>query len=163
MEKTWMSNKETKRSGVLERVKAEDLSQVEASEILGLSYRQTKRLYRRFMEYGAGGLVHGQAGKRSNHDKPAKFRKRILELYRKLYCGEQCAFNSCAKGERFGPTLAAEHLAEDHGLEVDAETLRRWLLDEGLWTRERNRKPYRQRRTRRAHFGELVQMDGSFR
>jgi len=31
-----------------------------------------------------------------------------------------------------------------------------------LWTRERSRKPYRQRRLRRAHFGELVQMDGSF-
>ena len=154
MERTWMSNKETKRSGVLERVKSEDLTQVEAAEILGLSYRQTKRLYRRFVEFGARGLVHGQAGKRSNHAKPGKLRKRIVELYRKLYSGEP--------GERFGPTLAAEHLAEDHGLEVDAETLRRWLLDAGLWTRERKRKPYRQRRTRRAHFGELVQMDGSF-
>jgi hypothetical protein len=53
-------------------------------------------------------------------------------------------------------------LQEDHGLRVDAETLRRWMLAEGLWTRERKRKPYRQRRVRRAHFGELVQMDGSF-
>ena len=106
------------------------------------------------MELGAEGLVHGQAGKRSNHALPDKFRQRILGLYRKFYSGEP--------GERFGPTLAVEHLLEDHGLEVDAETLRRWLLDEGLWTRERKRKPYRQRRTRRAHFGELVQMDGSF-
>jgi hypothetical protein len=65
-------------------------------------------------------------------------------------------------GERFGPTLAAEHLAEDHDVVVDAETLRRWMLEEGLWSRKRKRKPYRQRRLRRAHFGELVQMDGSF-
>lgn len=65
-------------------------------------------------------------------------------------------------GERFGPTLAAEHLQEDHGIVVDAETLRRWMLAEGLWTRERRRKPYRQRRMGRAHFGEWVQMEGSF-
>jgi len=61
-----------------------------------------------------------------------------------------------------GPTLAAEHLEHDYGLKVDAETLRRWMLTEGLWKRERKRKPYRQRRQRRPHFGELVQMDGSF-
>ena len=36
------------------------------------------------------------------------------------------------------------------------------MLAEGLWTRERKRKAHRQRRLRKAHFGELVQMDGSF-
>jgi hypothetical protein len=149
-----MSEKEVRKAGVLSRVKAEDLTQVEASEILGLCYRQTKRLYRRFFELGAEGLVHGNAGKRSNHGKSAKLRQRALGLVKKHYAG--------ASGERFGPTLAAEHLAEDHGIVVDAETLRRWMLEADLWTRERKRKPYRQRRLRRAHFGELVQMDGSF-
>lgn len=149
-----MNERETRRSGVLDRVKNEELTQVEAADILGLSYRQTKRIYRRFLKLGAKGLVHGHVGKRSNHAKEARFRRRVLALVRKHYGGD--------RDERFGPTLAAEHLAEDHGVEVDAETLRRWMLDEGLWTRERKRKPYRQRRLRRAHFGELVQMDGSF-
>lgn len=149
-----MNERETRRCGVLDRVKSEDLTQVEAAEILGLSYRQTKRLYRRFLKLGGEGLVHGHVGKRSNHAKEARFRRRVLALVRKHYGGEP--------GERFGPTLAAEHLAEDHDVAVDAETLRRWMLEEGLWTRERKRKPYRQRRLRRAHFGELVQMDGSF-
>jgi transposase len=63
--------------------------------------------------------------------------------------------------EDFGATLAAEHLASDDGLEVHAETLRRWLREAGLWRRQRRRKPYRQRRERKAHFGELVQRDGS--
>jgi hypothetical protein len=138
----------------LDRVKSEELTQMEAAEILGLSYRQTKRLYRRFLKLGASGLVHGHVGKRSNHAKAARFRRRVLALVRKHYSGDP--------GERFGPTLAAEHLAEDHGVVVDAETLRRWMLGERLWSRERKRKPYRQRRQRRAHFGELVQMDGSF-
>jgi len=149
-----MNEKEIRRAGVLSRVKAEDLTQVEAAEMLGLCYRQTRRLYRRFFDLGADGLVHGNAGRRSNHSKTAKFRERVLELVKKHYGGEV--------GERFGPTLAAEHLAEDHGMEVDAETLRRWMLEADLWTRERKRKVYRQRRLRRAHFGELVQMDGSF-
>ena len=61
-----------------------------------------------------------------------------------------------------GPTLAAEHLAQDHGLEVDAETLRRWMLEAGLWSRERKGRGHRQRRERKAHFGERVQLDGSF-
>jgi len=149
-----MNDRERQRSGVLDRVKGGDLTQVEAADLLGLSYRQTKRLYRRFVKLGAEGLVHGHAGKRSNHAKESRFRRRVLALVAKHYGGEV--------GERFGPTLAAEHLAEDHGVEVDAETLRRWMLEEGLWTRARKRKPYRQRRLRRGHFGELVQMDGSF-
>ena len=62
----------------------------------------------------------------------------------------------------FGPTLASEHLASEDGLQVPAETLRRWMKQAGLWKRKRRRKPYRQRRERKAHFGELVQMDGSF-
>jgi hypothetical protein len=62
--------------------------------------------------------------------------------------------------EGFGPTLAAEKL-EEQGWEVDHETLRRWLLTAGLWTRRRKRYAHRSRRERRGHFGELVQMDGS--
>jgi len=59
-----------------------------------------------------------------------------------------------------GPTLLAEKLATE-GLVVDHETLRRWLLAKGYWTKRRKRAAHRSRRTRRGHFGELVQMDGS--
>jgi transposase len=149
-----MNEEDVRRAGALKRVKQGELSQVEAAEVLGLSYRQLKRLYRRFRRSGAKGLVHGNAGRPSNRSTAAKEREHVLRLVRKHYSG--------APGERFGPTLAAEHLAEDHDIQVDAETLRRWMLAEGLWTKERRRKPYRQRRARRPHFGELVQMDGSF-
>ena len=149
-----MSEREIRRAGVLGRVKAGELSQKEAAAILRMSCRQVKRLYRRYEAEGAQGLVHGNAGRRSNHAKSEAFRRKVLKIVREQYGGKP--------GDRLGPTLAAEHLGEDRGLKVDAETLRRWMLEAGLWSRDRKRKAYRQRRARRRHFGELVQMDGSF-
>lgn len=61
-----------------------------------------------------------------------------------------------------GPTLAAEHLASEDRLEVSDETLRLWMREGGLWSRARERKPYRSRGERKKHWGELVQLDGSF-
>jgi hypothetical protein len=148
-----MSEGEVRRGGILARVETGEVSQVEAAAMLGLSYRQTKRLWSEYQQGGTAALIHGNAGKPSNRAKDGKLRERVLRLVRKHYQGP---------GEVFGPTLAAEHLREDHGIALDAETLRRWMLAEGLWQRERKRKAYRQRRQRRAHFGELVQMDGSF-
>ena len=149
-----MSEEEVRRAGILGRVERGEVRQAQAADFLGVSYRQVKRLYARYREDGAAGLVHGNAGRASNRAKPEKLRRQIIGLIRKHYSG--------GPGERFGPTLASEHLAEEHGLEIDSETLRRWMLAEGLWTRERKRKPYRQRRLRRARFGELLQLDGSF-
>ena len=149
-----MSQRELHRVEVLARVKSKELKVVDAASLVGVSYRQAKRLWKRYGEEGAKGWRHRGAGRASARAKPVKFRRRVMKLVREKY-GE-------GEGERFGPTLAAEHLASEDGLRMDAETLRRWMLEEGLWSRRRKRKPYRQRRERRRHFGELVQMDGSF-
>src|SRR6201982_589155 len=149
-----MSSRELERVEVMGRVRSGDLKLRDAAVILELSYRQTKRLWRRYREVGRKGLKHGNAGRPSNHSKPLKFRRRVLSLIRKKYSGSE--------GERFGPTLAAEHLAEEDGIVLDHESLRLWMLQEGLWSRQRKRKKHCQRRERKAHFGELVQLDGSF-
>ena len=78
----------------------------------------------------------------------------MLGLVREKYSG--------AEGERFGPTLTTEHLESEDGVKVAVETLRQWMLAEGLWSRERKRRQHRKRRERKEHFGEMVQMDGSF-
>src|SRR5438132_215695 len=119
-----------------------------------VSYRQAKRLWKRYREEGAAGLKHRSAGTSSHRAYERKFRRTVLRRVREKYGGRV--------GERFGPTLAAEHLASEDGLQVDAETLRRWMLAEGLWSRERKRRAHRRRRERKEHFGEMVQMDGSF-
>jgi transposase len=149
-----MSRRELERVGVLARVRSRQLLLVDASRLMRMSYRQVKRLWKRYREEGAAGLKHRSAGRPSNRAQERDFRRKVLELVRKKYSG--------AVGERFGPTLAAEHLASEDGLNIDAETLRRWMLAEGLWSRERRRRRHRRRRERKEHFGELVQMDGSF-
>ncbi len=147
-----MSAKELRRGEVLSRVKRGELTLVEAAELLEASYRQAKRLKKRYGEGGSKALVHGNVGRASNRADD-KRREQVLELVREHYSGEP--------QERFGPTLAAEHLASDHGIEVARETLRGWMLAAGLWSRRRKRKPHRSRRQRRAHFGALIQLDGS--
>src|SRR5271157_2445537 len=118
-----MSSKELGRAGVLARVESGELKLVNAAVMMGLSYRQSKRLAKRYREGGVQGLKHGSAGRESNRRKAKKFRERVLRLVGKKYSGEE--------GERFGPTLAAEHLASDDDVEVNAQTLRRWMLAEG--------------------------------
>jgi len=148
-----MSQEELQRVEVLARVRSKQLRVIDAGRLMRVSYRQAKRLWKRYRQEGAAGLKHRSAGRSSHRAYPEKFRARVLALVRENYSG--------GIGERFGPTLAAEHLSAEDGVEVDRETLRRWMLAEGLWSRERKRRKYRRRRERKEHFGELVQMDGS--
>jgi hypothetical protein len=149
-----MSKRELGRVEVLARVRSKQLRLVDATRLMRVCYRQAKRLWKRYREEGAGSLKHRGIGRPSNHAPEPKFRRKVLGLVREKYGGPV--------GERFGPTLAAEHLASEDGLQVDGETLRRWMLAEGLWSRERKRRQHRRRRERKEHFGEMVQMDGSF-
>ena len=142
-----MSQRERDRLRVLHSVREGQHSQVEAARLLRLTPRQVRRLLQRLQQGGDTALVHGLRGQPSNHRKDAKLRRRVLQVYRKDY-------------PDFGPTFAAEKLKE-RGLEVSSDTLRRWLLAEGLWQPQRRREQHRSRRPRRACFGELVQMDTS--
>jgi transposase len=136
-----LSKKELSRVEGMGRVKAGSLRWMEAAELMGLSYRQSQRIWARYGAGGAKALQHGNCGRVSNRAYRAEFRTAVLKQGKARY-------------EDFGPTLACEHLASDDGLQVHAETLRRWLKEAGCWQRQRRRKPYRQRREAKAHFGE---------
>jgi len=154
-----MSRKEFARGSVLARVTGDEITLLDAVPLLGVSYRQAKRLLHRFRARGAAGLVHGNVGRPSNHAVPAVERAVVLELIRTQYGGAVAK----GPGQRFGPTLVAEHLWTEHGILVARSTLRDWMRAAGLWSRTRRGRPTTHvRRERRAHFGELVQLDGSF-
>jgi|SRR5215472_13754926 len=142
-----MSQHERDVLKVLRQVLAGTLTQVEAARLLRLSTRQVRRRRLRLEAEGDQAVVHRLRGRPSNRRIDPARRQKVLDAYRRDY-------------PDFGPTLASEKLAE-RGLAVSPETLRQWLLAEGLWQRHRQRDPHRQRRPRRECFGELVQMDTS--
>jgi molybdenum-dependent DNA-binding transcriptional regulator ModE len=147
METISMSKRERRRLEVFSQVKSGRMSVAAASELLGMSYRQAKRVWARYQAEGDRGLVHRLRGKPSNRQGNVSLKRRVLARYSKAY------------GD-YGPTLAAESLAEE-GIDVPVSTLRRWLSESGMWSRRRQRKQHRRRRSRKECFGELVQMDGS--
>ena len=91
-----MSSRELERVEVMGRVKSGDLKLSDAATMLKLSYRQTKRVWRRYRKAGREGLKHGNAGRASNRSKPLKLQRRVLNLIKKKYSG--------SAQERFGPT-----------------------------------------------------------
>jgi transposase len=143
-----MSKKERLRLEVLGWKERSGISLVKAAETMEVSYRQAKRLWKRFKAKKSAGLVHLGRGKRSNRGYDLEVKEQVLRGYRERYSG-------------FGPTLASEKLQEESGICVDHETLWRWLMAEDIWKRQRERRKHRQRRERKPYFGELVQMDGS--
>src|SRR5688500_11001930 len=147
METLLMSGKERKRLVLMAEVKKGSMSVAEAGRGMGVSYRQAKRIWQRFRQSGDPGLVHRRRGQPGPRRKKAEFRDRVLVRFGERYAD-------------FGPTFAAEKLAEE-GLAINHETLRRWLVEAGRWTVGRKRHKHRAWRERKECFGQMVQLDGS--
>ena len=100
----------------MQRLKEKRLKQKEAAQMLGISIRQVKRLWRAYRQIGAPGLVSARRGKPSNNQLEARVTQQALDLIKEKY-------------DDFGPTLAHEKLTEVHGLRLSRESVRQW---EGL-------------------------------
>ena len=142
-----MSSKERIRLEALSRVKRGDLTVVAAAELMEVSVRQGRRVWKRFREDGDRGLVHRLRGRCSNRRLPQELADRIVKRHQERYAD-------------FGPTLACEKLAEE-GMVVSPDTLTGLLKGRHLWQRRRRRGRHRQRRERREYLGSMIQMDGS--
>lgn len=118
-----------------------------ASEAMGVSYRQFKRILKRYRTEGDKGLAHRLRGMPSNRRMPEALRAEGIKLISEKY-------------RDFGPTFASEKLVSC-GIEVSRETVRKWMIEAGLRTPRKRRERHRARRERRKCFGEMVQMDGS--
>ncbi len=143
-----MSRREIERVHVMRAIRERRLTQKQAASQLVLSVRQVERLFARYKRDGPAGLVSRQRGQR-NHILPDGLREEALRIVRTRYAD-------------FGPTLAHEKLIEVHGLRLSVETLRKWMIEDGIWkTRAQRKKRVQQPRHRRDCYGELVQIDGS--
>ena len=140
--------KELRRKPFFDAVLEGKMTLVECQEKLKISYRQVRRSFKRYCTEGDDGLCHKSRGKKPCNTYPERHKSKVLAAYREKYIG-------------FGPLLAAEKMQKDDGILVNDETLRLWLKKAGLWTRKRKHVVYRERRERRAQFGDLLQIDGS--
>ncbi|RPI87489.1 MAG: ISNCY family transposase [Chloroflexi bacterium] len=144
-----MSNAEITRLEVMQRIKDKRLTQREAAQMLGISIRQVKRLWRAYRKDGAEGLVSRRRGQPSNNQLDEQVKQQALDFIKSKY-------------DDFGPTLAHEKLTEIHHLCLSRESVRKLMVEEEVWKPRRAKKPpTHQMRERRACLGELVQIDGS--
>src|SRR6266851_6126698 len=147
-ERIALSQRERDRLRVLHEVKQKQITQIEAARRLKVSDRHIRRLLFRLGEQGDRAVIHGLRGRPSNRRLTARFEQKIVERVRQRYAD-------------FGPTLAAEHLAQE-GLSVSRETLRKWMAKASLWRpRSQRVKTIHVWRERRASFGEMVMQDSS--
>jgi hypothetical protein len=143
-----MSGHELRRIEVLSEVLAKRRTEISAAAILGLSTRQTRRLVVAYRDGGGGAMIHKARGRSSNNQLIVGIREYVIELVRSRYTD-------------FGPSLAAEILLAKDGVKVSRETLRKWMVEEGLWLSRKQRRSFHQPRLRRESYGELIQIDGS--
>lgn len=143
-----MSRTELKRLKFIQLAIDKEITQQAVSTMIGLSDRQVRRLVKAVREAGDRGIIHRLRGLPSNRRICDKTKKKVLALYTKKY-------------PDFGPTLATEKLLERDGIRVSDETMRKWLIEAGLWRKKHKRSVHRQWRPRRSCFGEMVQLDGS--
>jgi transposase-like protein len=144
-----MTTRELDRLQIVQMVVDGNLKPGRAAERLGVTDRQLRRLVRRVRREGPTGLVSKRAGRPSNNRTPVELTRQALDIIRDRYAD-------------FGPTLACEKLLEVHGLELSKETIRKLMMEAGLWIPRRLRSPtIYQPRNRRHCVGELIQIDGS--
>jgi transposase len=115
-----LSHKELDRLQIITRLAEKRLTQRQAGQLLGVTERQARRIYRAFKARGAASLASTKRGRPSHRRLPQQTRDRALELVREHYAD-------------FDPTLAHEKLTEQHGLVLCVETLRAWMIDDGIW------------------------------
>jgi hypothetical protein len=143
-----MSERDVQRIGVLSEVIAGRRTVASAAGVLAVSVRHIHRLLQRLEVGGGLALMHKARGRPSNNRIAAGIREYALALISEQYAD-------------FGPTLAAEMLAQHHALMVSRETLRKWMIETGIWLSRKQRRCIHQPRLRREAFGELIQIDGS--
>ncbi|GAC1406123.1 MAG: ISNCY family transposase [Burkholderiaceae bacterium] len=144
-----MTMRALNRMKVIQALVDGDLKPKTAAARLGLTVRQVRRLANRYRDEGPAGLVSRRCDRPSNHRMAADISALAVSVIRERYAD-------------FGPTFACEKLREDHALVLSKETVRKLMMDAGLWVARRLRtaKIY-QPRNRRNCVGELIQIDGS--
>ena len=146
----YLTSKEQERFNVLNTLIKGGMTNAKAATVLRLSLRQVKRLKKKMREKGVSAVIHQLKGRGGNNHIDLSIKEKALSLVKEKYSD-------------FNPTFASEKLAEHQGLMINSQTLRKWLIQAGLWKVHQQRKiDYHSWRQRKDYFGELEQFDGSY-
>ena len=144
-----LNQKEAHRGHVLEQVAQHALSLKEAAAIMGVSYRQAKRIRKRWHTGGLEGLCHRNRGRSVSHALDPDAAAKILALHEEKY-------------QNFNDTHFAEMLIEREGFSISREKVRQLLRAAGRGPKRKRRvKNHHARRPRKARAGIMMQWDGS--
>ena len=150
MERIAMSQQERDWLEFLKRVRDGMMTQRQAAEKMGITDRWVRELIERLEEKGDLVVVHGLRGQESNRRIAEKVQAKAVKILK------------TPEWHDFGPTFAAEQLAKRHQIGVSKETVRQWMMAEGLWnSRPRHLKQVHCWRPRRSGYGALLQWDTS--
>ena len=137
-----------KRYEVLNQVFRLEITLKQAALLLNLSYRHTKRLYKKFLNEGIEGLKL-KTSKVSNSLKFTDvFQERIITLYDEKY-------------DKFNFLHFLEKLQEEHKIQISYESLRQIMIKHNYHKPKKRKKTHRQRRARMPNTGMMIQMDSS--
>ena len=144
-----MSINEVEKLKIYERLDAGIIKQKHATTMLGVGPRQVRITLKKYKRDGPKALVSKKRGKKSNHAYSDQVKNNVMAIIRDKY-------------RDFVPQLASEYLLERHQLKYSKETIRGWMIADGLWKPKKEKdKVVHQPRPRRGCLGELVQIDGS--
>jgi transposase len=143
-----LSTREIERLRIIRKVMDRNMTQVEASEILGITDRQIRNIITKIKEKGDRGIAHRNRGRAAPNKMREELEARIGEIIKKKYAD-------------FRPTLASEKLLELHAIRVGQEKLRQIMMAKGIWRVRRRKKEVHQWRERKHYYGQMIQTDGS--
>jgi hypothetical protein len=150
MERIAMSQEERDWLDWLKRARDGQVTQKLAAEKMGISDRWVRGLLAEMKVKGDAVVVHGLRGRPSNRRIDEEIRARAMEIVKS------------PDWHDFQPTFASEQLAKRHQIQVSKETVRQWMMAEGIWqSKGRKLREVHAWRPRRSHYGELVQWDTS--
>lgn len=145
-----LTPKEQYKLEIITKVINHEIKPGRAALELGISTRQVRRLRVAVQDGGAEVVIHGLRGKQGNHHIDRNLKEKTLSIVKEKY-------------PDFKPTFASETLADRNHIKINPQTLRRWMVDYGLWkTQEQKKTEYRSWRPRKNYYGELIQFDGSY-
>lgn len=145
-----INQREQAKLDVIVRALSGQITNAQASRMVGMSVRQIQRLKTKVREQGEKAVIHKLKGRTSNHHIDQYIKEEILRVVKEQY-------------HDFKPGFATEKLEELRGVKISDETMRLWMIEEGLWKpRPQKKTRFRAWRPRKESFGELQQFDGSY-